>query len=91
MRPQNDKHLGSRVESDLPDEVDIDDVAFRESFLRGVAELANESGDWRIHLPYEALMKYRTVEAIRDQYSDHVTTCAYCEELMDTLFPREGS
>lgn len=91
MRPQNDKHLGSRVESDLPDEVDIDDVAFRESFLRGVAELANESGDWRIHLPYEALMKYRKDSAVREAFGDHFIACAYCQELMDSLFPEDRS
>ena len=91
MHQKKDSRPGNLVESDLPDDVDIDDGTFCELFLKGVTDLARESGDWRLHLPDEALMKYRTVEAIRDQYSDHVTTCAYCEELMDTLFPRDGS
>ena len=66
---------------------DLDDETFVASFLKGLDELAEEAGDWRIHLPYEALLEYHKNKAIREHYEDHVNACDYCQELMDTLCP----
>lgn len=68
-------------------EFDLDDEAFVESFLKGLDKLAEEAGDWRIHLPYEAILGYRSNKAIQEQFEDHYNACAYCQELMDTLCP----
>ena len=55
--------------------------------LKGLDKLAEEAGDWRIHLPYEAILGYRSNKAIQEQFEDHYNACAYCQELMDTLCP----
>lgn len=71
-----------------PDEIDLDDPEFIESFLKSVEALAAEAGDWRDHLPYDALIGYRHVAAIRERFEDHFTACKYCQELEATLLRR---
>jgi hypothetical protein len=73
------------------DEFDLNDEAFIELFLKGVNELAEEAGDWRDHLPYEALVGYYRDSTIRERFRDHFTACAYCQELAETLSPDDNS
>lgn len=65
--------------------LDLDDEAFQKEFLEGVAELGEEEGDWRDHLPYEAAIHFDEDDRVREQYSPHVDECAYCQELLETL------
>ncbi len=71
-----------------PDEIDLDDPEFIESFLKSVEALAAEAGDWREHLPYDALIGYRHDAAIRARFKAHFTACPYCQELEATLSRR---
>lgn len=73
------------------DQKDPEDREFFESVLRYMDELADEAGDWRIHLPYEALVSYRKDSAVREQYADHYNNCAYCQKAMDALNPYDTS
>jgi len=75
--------------ADVRDQIDLDDEAFQQQFLEGVAELANEAGDWRDHLPYKAALNFHEDERVRGQYETHVNDCAYCKELIETLRPSE--
>jgi len=61
--------------------------AFFESALREMGELAEEAGDWRIHLPYEALLTYRKDSAVREQFAHHYNNCSFCQKAMDALNP----
>ena len=61
--------------------------AFFESALREMKKLDEEAGDWRLHLPYEAMIGYRKNSAIRKQYADHYNNCSFCKEAVDTLNP----
>lgn len=72
-------------------EFDLNDEAFIELFLKGMDELEKEAGDWRDHLPYEALVGYHRDNAIREQFKDHFAGCAYCQELAETLSPGGNS
>lgn len=60
---------------------------FFESVLREMEALADEAGDWRIHLPYEALMGYQIDSNVRSQYSEHYDNCSFCQKAMDALNP----
>lgn len=73
------------------DEIDLDDEAFIQAFLKGLQDLEEEAGEWRAHLPYEALVRYQEDSGLRKRYEDHLNACAYCQELMDTLCPDNGS
>lgn len=68
-----------------------DQEAFIESVLRVMDQLAEEAGDWRIHLPYEAMLDYRKDSAVQEQYADHFNACAFCQEAVDTLNPPDKS
>mgnify|MGYP001822568329 CR=1 FL=1 len=61
--------------------------AFFESILGEMEELTDEAGDWRIHLPYEALVAYRKDSAVREQYADHYNNCSFCQRALDALNP----
>jgi len=66
---------------DLENIEDID----KEEFLAGVAELAEEAGDWRNHLPYEALRQFNRSNSIRADFGAHVDSCKWCQELIELL------
>jgi len=61
--------------------------AFFESVLREMEALADEAGDWRIHLPLDALANYRKDSAVREQYANHYDNCSFCQKAMDALSP----
>jgi hypothetical protein len=69
------------------DETSPEKKAFFESALREMEELAEEAGDWQIHLPYEALVCYRKDSAVREQHADHYNNCSFCQKAMDALNP----
>ena len=73
------------------DEFDLNDETFIQLFLKGVDELEEEAGDWRDHLPYEALVGYHRDNVVRERFKDHFTACAYCQELAETLSPGDNS
>lgn len=68
-------------------DIDFEDEDFQQEFLRGVDELAEQAGPWQAHLPYEACISYRRDKATRVHYANHVDSCTYCQELIDTLCP----
>lgn len=69
------------------DVMDPERRAFFEAALAYMKELDVQAGDWRIHLPYEAILSYRGDSAVREQYKEHFNSCAYCQEAMETLNP----
>ena len=60
-------------------------TAFFDSVLREMEALADEAGDWRIHLPYEALVGYQIDSNVRAQYSEHYENCSFCQNAMDVF------
>ena len=73
-----------------PRELDTNTAGEREFFesaLREMEALADEAGDWRIHLPYEALVGYHIDSNVRAQYSKHYDNCSFCQKAMDVLNP----
>ena len=73
------------------DEEDPDRRAFFELALKYMEELDEQAGDWRNHLPYEALLCYSDGSAVREQYKDHFNRCAFCQEAMKTMNPGDKS
>lgn len=71
------------------DDKNAEERAFFDSVRREMQELAEEAGDWRIHLPYEALVSYRLDSRVRAQYSEHYRKCEFCQKAMDALNPNE--
>lgn len=69
------------------DKMSPEKKAFFESALREMEELAEDAGDWRIHLPYEALLTYRKDSAVREQFADHYNNCSFCQKALDALNP----
>ncbi len=64
-----------------------DRKAFFETALKEMEELADEAGDWRVHMPYEALVSYRKDSAVREQFEDHYNNCPFCQEGVETFNP----
>ena len=60
-----------------------------ESLLEQMSFLADQAGDWRGHLPYAAALGYLDDSEYRKEYGSHVDECGYCQQLIDTLHPRE--
>ena len=56
--------------------------------LQQMSGLADQAGDWRDHLPYEAAAGFLDDAKYQQRYSDHVDGCQYCRQLIDTLHPR---
>jgi len=52
--------------------MDPDNDIDTDEFLKGVAELEKECGDWRDHLPYDAACTFRSDPTIRKIYGEHV-------------------
>ena len=69
------------------DKKETNEKTLFESLLREMEELANEAGDWRTHLPYEAFAAYRKDSAVRKQYADHYNSCSFCQNAVDALNP----
>ena len=63
--------------------------AFFERALKEMEKLADEAGDWRVHMPYEALVSYRNDSAVREQFEDHYSNCPFCQRAVDALNPYE--
>lgn len=51
--------------------------------------LAEEAGDWREHIPYNAARCYDDDPDIAAQYAPHVDQCGYCQRLIDAVNPTE--
>ena len=70
-------------------EYDLSSEDFQQEFLAGVEALAEEEGDWRDHIPYDAVMEYYENDSVRSSYENHVNECAYCQELIESLRPSD--
>lgn len=53
--------------------------------LEEMSTLANESDDWRKHLPYQAAISYFDDNLVRIKFIGHVDSCNYCQALLDSL------
>ena len=58
-----------------------------EELLNRMSSLADEAGDWRDHLPYEAAVRYVEDDRFKAMYGSHVDACGYCRRLVDALHP----
>ena len=56
------------------DELDSDEI------LACMAKLAEEAGDSREHLPYEALLHFKQQDDVRGQFGEQVDSCKLCQE-----------
>ena len=56
------------------DELDSDEI------LACMAKLAEEAGDSREHLPYEALLHFNQQDDVRGQFGEQVDSCKLCQE-----------
>ena len=57
--------------------------------LATMEAMAEEAGDWRGHVPYAAMRRYRDESKVRTQYESHVDECSYCRRMIDALHPTE--
>ena len=57
--------------------------------LAAMAEMAEEAGDWRGHVPYAAARSYHDDPAVCAHYEAHVDECAYCRRMIDALNPSQ--
>lgn len=64
-----------------------DSQAEEEAILAEMADLAEEAGDWREHLPYGAAVAYFQDPDVQGQYATHVSECSYCRKMIDSLNP----
>ena len=53
--------------------------------LAEMQRLHEEAGDWRRHLPYEALTSWQRNAEIRARFLEHVESCSFCREIIDAL------
>jgi hypothetical protein len=50
--------------------------------LAEMDKLAEEAGDWKNHLPYEALVEFDVRADVRETYGEDTTMCKCCQELI---------
>lgn len=62
-----------------------------DSLLEDMADLAEQAGDWRGHLPFQVAVEYLENEDFQRKYGAHVDGCRYCRELVDALHPAENT
>ena len=58
------------------DELDTDEIP------ACMAKLAEEAGDPREHLPYEALLDFNQQDDVKGQFGEQVDSCKLCQELI---------
>ena len=58
------------------DELDTDEIP------ACMAKLAEEAGDPREHLPYEALLDFNQQDDVKGQFGEQVDSCKFCQELI---------
>jgi hypothetical protein len=56
---------------------------------REMSDLAEEAGDWSVHVPFTVAESYFQDQGIRAQFQEHVDSCNYCKRLIDTLQPAD--
>ena len=56
--------------------------------LAEMDKLAEEAGDWKNHLSYEALVEFDVRADVREFYVEHATMCKYCQELISLFSSR---
>jgi len=61
----------------------------KEAILADMDAIADEIGDWKDHIPYEAAIEIYSDDAVREMYSEHLDGCQYCQEMVETLNPSE--
>ena len=60
----------------------IDDM---DQALADMQRLDDEAGIWCRHLPYEALAGWKRSLEIRVRFREHVKSCSFCREAIETL------
>ena len=60
-----------------------------DDLLKEMSLLADEAGDWREHLPYEAAAGFLDDAKYQERYGAHVDECRYCQGLVEALHPGE--
>jgi hypothetical protein len=61
--------------------------ATKEQLLEEMGFLAESQEDWESHLPYSVAARYFNDVGLQEQYSPHVDSCAYCQQLLDAVNP----
>lgn len=61
--------------------IDVDDL------VAGMAHLVEEYPNWEDHLPQEAAIGYHEDEDYQNEYREHVESCGFCQQLIDTFNP----
>ncbi len=56
-----------------------------DAVLADMKALANEAGDWRDHLPFEAALHFQDDSKVREACKIHVDSCKYCQRLINIL------
>ena len=58
--------------------------------LSRMEELADTAGDWAEHLPFEAALNYFVTDSPTAAFEEHVDSCEYCQQLVETLGPSDA-
>ncbi len=53
--------------------------------LADMAKLAEEAGDWKDHIQFEAAVAFYEREDVRTIWKEHVDACAYCREAIEVF------
>ena len=74
--------IRDRFESALPEQI-------RDDALLVMDEIAASTGSWRGHISLEAALSFFDDGEVQSAYSDHVDSCAYCQNLLDAMHPTD--
>ena len=53
--------------------------------LDEMRRLAETTGGWRWHLPYQAIVNWHQDSNVRHRFGEHVGGCKYCREAIETF------
>lgn len=60
-----------------------------DGLVANMAELASLAPSWRDHVPHDVAVHFNTNEEYQQKYGPHVDSCALCQQLIESLAPRD--
>jgi hypothetical protein len=88
-RPGGDGYFEQQVLKAADRDAVLDSSLDLDGLVANMAELATLSSSWRDHLPHDVAVEFHANEAHQREYGPHVDSCALCQQLIESLTPRD--
>ena len=84
-----DRYFEDQVLKAADRDAAIDSSLDLDGLVANMAELATLAPNWRDHVPHDVAVEFNANEAYQREYGPHVDSCALCQQLIESLAPRD--